>query len=121
MLRLPRTLMPINEFMVDLIDIGNAFAQSTGSRNNPMIFPEGTCSLVDWLMISVTSAIFVALMYTSVWLFKLGQKSLRLARIRIWVTVASAVLAGLGIVFGTVSVMRWVECFLLVLNDLDPF
>lgn len=107
--------------MVGVIDISIAFAQSASSRNNPIGLGEGTCSVLDWLIISVTSAVFVALMYASVWLFKFGLRSRRLARFQLGVTVVSAFLAGLGIVFGTVSVLRWVECFFLILDDLDPF
>ena len=121
MLRIPHVLMPLNKLMVCATDISIAFAQSASSRNHPIGFGEGTCSVLDWLVISVTSAIFVALMYTSVWLFKFGLRSDRLARTRLGVTVASAFFAGIGIVFGTVSVLRWFECFFLMLNDIDPF
>lgn len=95
------------------VALGHAASHSEAAR----IFPEDTCTLLDWVMISVTSAITVTLISISISLFKLGLRSTKLARLRFGVTVFAAALAGLGVVFGTVSVLRWVECFLLVLGD----
>lgn len=103
--------------MVGLVGMIVALAQAASRSEGAYFFRDDTCTLLDWLMISVTSAIAVTLVYTSIWLFKLSATSSRLTRIRLVVTVISATLAGLGIVFGTTSIMSWVDCFLLVIGD----
>ena len=109
--------MPFTRSIVGIVGISIALALDVGSSEENLFFPDGTCTLLDWIMISVTSAIAVILVCASMWLFKLGVTRSRLTRIRMVVTIASAVLAGLAIVFGTTSLLRWVECFLLLLGD----
>ncbi|MXW54687.1 MAG: hypothetical protein F4X44_12770 [Gammaproteobacteria bacterium] len=100
-----------------IVDISIALALEAGPSDATLFFRADTCSLLDWVMISVTCVIAAFLVASSMWLFNLGVTRARLTRIRMVVTIAAAVLAGLGIVFGTASIMRWVDCYLLLLGD----
>lgn len=103
--------------IVRIVGISSALALEEGPSDATLFFRADTCSLLDWVMISVTCVIAVILVCSSMWLFNLGVSRARLTRIRMVVTIASAVLAGLAIVFGTASILRWVDCFLLLLGD----
>ena len=109
--------MHITGSIVRIVGISIALALEAGPSDATLFFRDDTCTLLDWVMISVTCAIAVILVSSSMWLFNLGVTRARLTRIRMVVTIASAVLAGLAIVFGTTSLLSWVDCFLLLLGD----